>query len=110
MTFEVYQKGLGKVGFTLQAVAVTQDPDNLRDYMRQTRRWAIGLWQTVRRHPPRANLFTAMLTLLLIELITSSLLFFLLPLALIVLACRTWSAARCPGRASVRCTRRSRPT
>ena len=86
MTFEVYQKSLGKVGFTLQAVAVTQDPDNLRDYVRQTRRWAIGLWQTVRRHPPRANLFTAMLTLLLIELITSSVLFFLLPLALIVLA------------------------
>ena len=86
MTFEVYQKRLGKVGFTLQAVAVTQDPDNLRDYVRQTRRWAIGLWQTVRRHPPQANLFTAMLTLLLIELITSSLLFFLLPLALIVLA------------------------
>ncbi len=86
MTFEVYQKGLGKVGFTLRAVAVTQDPDNLRDYVRQTKRWAVGLWQTVRRHPPRANLFTAMLTLLLIELITSSLLFFLLPLALIVLA------------------------
>ena len=86
MTFEVYQKRLGKVGFTLRAVAVTQDPDNLGDYVRQTRRWAIGLWQTVRRHPPQANLFTAMLTLLLIELITSSLLFLLLPLALIVLA------------------------
>jgi hypothetical protein len=86
MTFEVYQKRLGKVGFTLQAVAVTQDPDNLRDYVRQTKRWAIGLWQTVRRHPPQANLFTAMLSLLLIELISSSLLFFLLPLALIVLA------------------------
>ena len=85
MTFEVYQKGLGKVGFSLHAVAVTQDPDNLRDYVRQTRRWAIGLWQTVRRHPPRANLFSGMVTLLLIELVTSSLLFFLLPLALIVL-------------------------
>ena len=86
MTFEVYQKQLGKVGFTLQAVAVTQDPDNLGDYVRQTRRWAIGLWQTVRRHPPRANLFTVMLALLLIELVTSSLLFLLLPPALIVLA------------------------
>jgi biofilm PGA synthesis N-glycosyltransferase PgaC len=86
MTFEVYQKGLGKVGFSLQAVAVTQDPDNLRDYVHQTKRWAVGLWQTVRRHPPQANLFTGMVTLLLIELITSSLLFFLLPLALIVLA------------------------
>ena len=28
MTFEVYQKRLGKVAFTLSAVAVTQDPDN----------------------------------------------------------------------------------
>jgi hypothetical protein len=85
MTFEVYQKRLGKVGFTLHAVAITQDPDNLRDYIRQTKRWAVGLWQTVRRHPPRANLFTAMLVLLLLELITSSVMFFLLPLALLVL-------------------------
>ncbi|HWG63102.1 MAG TPA: glycosyltransferase family 2 protein [Streptosporangiaceae bacterium] len=86
MTFEVYQKDLGKVGFSLAAVAITQDPDNLHDYVRQTKRWALGLWQTVRRHPPRRNLFTAMLTLLLLELVTSSLLFFLLPLALLVLA------------------------
>ena len=85
MTFEVYQKRLGKVGFTLRAVAVTQDPDNFRDYFRQTKRWAVGLWQTVRRHPPRANLFTAMLALLLLELITSSVLFVLLPLVLLVL-------------------------
>jgi len=86
MTFEVYQKRLGKVGFSLGAVAVTQDPDNLRDYVRQTKRWAVGLWQTVRRHPPRANLFTAMLALLLLELVTSSVLFALLPLVLLVLA------------------------
>ncbi len=85
MTFEVYQKRLGKVGFTLGAVAVTQDPDNFGDYVRQTKRWAVGLWQTVRRHPPRANLFTVMLTVLLLELVTSSLLFLLLPLLLTVL-------------------------
>jgi poly-beta-1,6-N-acetyl-D-glucosamine synthase len=85
MTFEVYQKRLGKVGFTLQAIAVTQDPDNLRDYIRQTKRWALGLWQTVRRHPPRTNLFTAMLTIMLIELVTSSLLFLVLPLILVIL-------------------------
>jgi biofilm PGA synthesis N-glycosyltransferase PgaC len=86
MTFEVYQKRLGKVGFNLGAVAVTQDPDNFRDYVRQTKRWAVGLWQTVRRHPPRANLFTAMLALLLLDLVTSSVLFALLPLVLLVLA------------------------
>ena len=85
MTFEVYQKRLGKVGFTLSAVAVTQDPDNFHDYIKQTKRWALGLWQTVRRHPPRPNLFTAMLALLLLELITSSLLFVLLPVIVLVL-------------------------
>ncbi len=86
MTFEVYHKRLGKVGFNLGAVAVTQDPDTLGDYVRQTKRWALGLWQTVRRHPPRANLFTAMLTLLLLELVTASMLFLLLPLLLVILA------------------------
>lgn len=86
MTFEVYQKRLGKVGFTMAAVAVTQDPDNFRDYVRQTKRWSLGLWQTVRRHPPRLNLFTGMLTLLLLELLTSSMIFLLLPLVLVLLA------------------------
>jgi poly-beta-1,6-N-acetyl-D-glucosamine synthase len=85
MTFEVYQKNLGKVAFTLSAVAVTQDPDRLHDYVKQTRRWAIGLWQTVRRHPPRKNLFTVMLALLLLELIVSSAIFLVLPLIVAVL-------------------------
>jgi poly-beta-1,6-N-acetyl-D-glucosamine synthase len=85
MTFEVYQKRLGKVAFTLSAVAVTQDPVTFHDYVRQTRRWAVGMWQTVRRHPPRANLFSAMLAVLLLELITSSTIFVLLPLLVFIL-------------------------
>jgi cellulose synthase/poly-beta-1,6-N-acetylglucosamine synthase-like glycosyltransferase len=85
MTFEIYQKRLGKVGFTLGAVAVTQDPDNFRDYVRQTRRWALGLWQTVRRHGLRPNFFSAMLALLLGELVVSSVVFLLVPVLLLVL-------------------------
>jgi len=86
MTFEIYQKRLGKVAFSLGAVAVTQDPDNLRDYVRQIKRWGLGLWQTVRRHPPRLSLFSAMLTVLLLELLTSSMFFLLLPFLVVVLA------------------------
>jgi poly-beta-1,6-N-acetyl-D-glucosamine synthase len=86
MTFEIYQKRLGKVAFTLDALAVTQDPDNLRDYVRQIKRWGLGLWQTVRRHPPQLSLFSAMLTVLLLELLTSSMFFLLLPLLVLVLA------------------------
>jgi poly-beta-1,6-N-acetyl-D-glucosamine synthase len=85
MTFEVYHHDLGQVAFTLRAVAVTQDPDNFHDYIRQTRRWALGLWQTVRRHPPQLNLFTAMLALSLTELITSCLMFVTLPLLVLIL-------------------------
>jgi poly-beta-1,6-N-acetyl-D-glucosamine synthase len=79
--------GAAKTAYSTEgrAPATAPDPDNLHDYVRQTKRWAIGLWQTVKRHPPRANLFTAMLVLLLLELITSSVLFFLLPPALLVL-------------------------
>lgn len=86
MTFEVYRKRLGRVGFSLSAVAVTQDPDNLRDYVRQMRRWSLGLWQTVRRHRPRFDLFTGMLVLLLCEMLVSSVMFALLPVLLVVLA------------------------
>ncbi|QUH02672.1 glycosyltransferase family 2 protein [Saccharopolyspora erythraea] len=85
MTFEVYQKGLGKVGFTPSAVAVTQEPGTFKDYVRQSKRWSLGLWQTVRLHPPKANLFTAMLGLLLLELLSSSIMIVLLPLLLALL-------------------------
>ncbi|GAA4615525.1 glycosyltransferase family 2 protein [Saccharopolyspora hordei] len=85
MTFEVYQKRLGKVGFTPAAVAATQDPGTFTDYVKQCKRWALGLWQTVRLHPPRCNLFTAMLALLLLEMLTSSTLLVMLPVVVLVL-------------------------
>lgn len=56
MTFEVYRQRLGKVGFSLAGHAATQDPDAFEDYLKQTRRWALGFWQSVRRHRPRADL------------------------------------------------------
>jgi poly-beta-1,6-N-acetyl-D-glucosamine synthase len=86
MTFEVYRKRLGRVGFELDGIAVTQDPDNLRDYTRQTKRWALGLWQTVRRHRLHWNLFSAMLGLLLVELLSASVLLLLLPFIVLILA------------------------
>ncbi len=86
MTFEVYRKKLGQVGFALNAKAVTQDPDTLHDYIRQTKRWALGLWQTVRRHRLHLDLLSAMLFVLLLELLTASLTFLVLPLIVAVLA------------------------
>jgi poly-beta-1,6-N-acetyl-D-glucosamine synthase len=86
MTFEVYRKHLGRVGFTVSAKAVTQDPVAVHDYIRQTRRWALGLWQTVRRHRLHPDLHSAMLCLLLFELVTASLTFLALPVVVVLLA------------------------
>ena len=86
MTFEVYRKHLGRVGFTVSAKAVTQDPDTVHDYIKQTKRWALGLWQTVRRHRLHLDLLSAMLCVLLLELLTASLAFLVLPVIVIVLA------------------------
>ncbi|WP_218164671.1 glycosyltransferase family 2 protein [Lentzea waywayandensis] len=84
MTFEVYRQRLGKVGFSLSAQAATQDPDTFDDYLKQTRRWALGFWQSVRRHRPRFDLFSAMLTLYVLEVLVSSLLLVVAPVLLVL--------------------------
>jgi poly-beta-1,6-N-acetyl-D-glucosamine synthase len=86
MTFEIHAKKLGRIAFHPGARAYTQDPDRYLDYTRQTRRWALGLWQTVRRHRLRASFFTATLLLLLAELLTSSVLYLLLVPVVLLLA------------------------
>lgn len=93
MTFEVHAKRLGRVAFAPGASAYTQDPSRYQDYVRQTSRWALGLWQTVRRHRPRRGLFALMLGILLAELLTSSVLFVLLPLVLLLLGAAELAAA-----------------
>lgn len=86
MTFEVYRQRLGKVAFSLDAKAITQDPDVLRDYVRQMKRWALGFWQTVRRFRPRLDLFTAMVGLFMLELVVASVMMLAVPILALVLA------------------------
>ncbi|WP_417373099.1 glycosyltransferase [Glutamicibacter protophormiae] len=85
MTFEVHAKKLGRVAFhPSAAIAYTQDPDNLRDYTKQVRRWTLGYWQTVRRHGAHFGKFWAVQALYILELISCSLMFLLLlPMALV---------------------------
>ncbi|GAB4080169.1 glycosyltransferase family 2 protein [Modestobacter muralis] len=85
MTFELHAKQLGRVAFSTRARAYTQDPSHYGDYVRQTSRWALGLWQTLRRHRPRRGVFALMLTVLIAELLTSSVLFVVLPLVVLLL-------------------------
>lgn len=78
MTFEVHAKKLGRIAFhPSAAVALTQDPDTLRDYTKQVGRWNLGFWQTVRRHGPHLGTFWAALALFVAELLASSVLMLL---------------------------------
>lgn len=85
MTFEVHAKRLGRIEFhPSAAVAHTQDPDNLRDYVKQVRRWILGFWQTVRRHGLQRGVFGVNLVVFVLELLSSCvLLVLLLPVFLV---------------------------
>jgi cellulose synthase/poly-beta-1,6-N-acetylglucosamine synthase-like glycosyltransferase len=73
MTFEVHSKHLGRIAFNPRAaIAYTQDPDTLAEYSKQAGRWALGFWQTVRRHPWQPRRFWVALWLHVLELITAS--------------------------------------
>lgn len=73
MTFEVHRKKLGRVAFRPgAAIAYTQDPDTLRDYAKQVRRWNLGFWQTLRRHRLGWGRFGLATALFVAELLTSS--------------------------------------
>ncbi|MFB9795563.1 hypothetical protein ACFFON_01310 [Arthrobacter citreus] len=65
---------LGRIEFhPSAALAYTQDPDNLKEYVRQVRCWSLGFWQTVRRHGLHRGHFWAVLLIHIIELVSASL-------------------------------------
>lgn len=82
MTFALHDQHLGRVAFSPGARAYTQDPSTYADYVRQTQRWSLGLWQTVRRHRPHRGVFAVALWLVLAELVSTSALFLALPVGL----------------------------
>ncbi|MBG6059204.1 biofilm PGA synthesis N-glycosyltransferase PgaC [Cryobacterium sp. MP_M5] len=92
MTFEVHAKKLGRIAFHPRAaIAYTQDPDTLRDYTKQLRRWTLGFWQTVRRHGFRYGRFWGALALYVFELITSSIMMLLfIPLLMLSIGATVW--------------------
>jgi poly-beta-1,6-N-acetyl-D-glucosamine synthase len=85
MTFEVHHRRLGKIAFRPAVHAMTQDPDNLRDYYRQVLRWHIGFWQTVRRHGFWFSGFSLALMLFLAEVLLAAVGIVLLVTAVVLL-------------------------
>jgi biofilm PGA synthesis N-glycosyltransferase PgaC len=86
MTFEIHHRRLGKIAFHPRvAVAYTQDPVLLSDYVRQVRRWALVLWQTVRRHGFfHGGFFWGSLTVCVVELTLNCLILASVPVLLTI--------------------------
>ena len=84
MTFEIHANKLGRIAFHPGcAIAYTQDPDTVGDYLEQIRRWTLGYWQTVRKHGLlHVGKFWAMLTLQIIELLSWAVGLLIMPLLL----------------------------
>ena len=81
MTFEIHAKSLGRIAFNPRsAIARTQDPDTLRDYSKQTKRWSLGFWQTLFRHGFRVRLFFIVTWLSVLELVVATLMLVVAPL------------------------------
>lgn len=82
MTFEIHSKRLGQVAFDPRVGrAYTQDPDSLKEYIKQMSRWNLGFWQTFLRHRFQLRVFWIALVVFAFEVVVSSvLLLALLPL------------------------------
>ena len=50
VTIQVHHKNLGKIVYQEDAIVHTQDPRNIRDYIKQMYRWDTGMWQVVKKY------------------------------------------------------------
>jgi biofilm PGA synthesis N-glycosyltransferase PgaC len=49
-TIQIHRKKLGKIIYQPKALVFTQDPSNLRSYIKQTYRWDVGAWQVGKKY------------------------------------------------------------
>jgi biofilm PGA synthesis N-glycosyltransferase PgaC len=49
-TFLIHRQNLGRIVYTPQAVVITQDPQTLKDFLKQIDRWYTGFWQCLRKN------------------------------------------------------------
>jgi poly-beta-1,6-N-acetyl-D-glucosamine synthase len=49
-TIQIHRKQMGKIIYQPKALVYTQDPSNLRSYIKQMYRWDIGAWQVGKKY------------------------------------------------------------
>lgn len=67
LAFQIRRRKLGRIAHYPDIFAYSQDPSNLGDYWRQTRRWTIGFWQTIKYWKVWPSWFWANLSLYILE-------------------------------------------
>jgi poly-beta-1,6-N-acetyl-D-glucosamine synthase len=85
MTFELHRKKLGKIGYTNKIIGVTQDPYNLKDYIKQVQRWNVGFFQTYKRNGVWPSFFWFSTTSYIFELYSYALFIALMPILISIL-------------------------
>lgn len=93
ITLQVHRKKLGNIVFIPKAVNFTQDPQTLRDFIRQNQRWQRGFFQGVKKHHIGLRFQKIDISLgfqMLQAVIFLVLLFFIWPL--IILTTHNWMA------------------
>jgi cellulose synthase/poly-beta-1,6-N-acetylglucosamine synthase-like glycosyltransferase len=92
LTVQVHRRRLGKIGFAKDAIAYTQDPQLISDYVGQITRWHSGTWQVMRRHklPLGGQRIDAEFALLVGEGLIYSTLMMLFPLLLALSPGAVW--------------------
>ncbi|MBI2984089.1 MAG: glycosyltransferase family 2 protein [Candidatus Kerfeldbacteria bacterium] len=96
MTFEVHHKRLGKVVYNPAATIIDQEPYNLRDFIRQVRRWYVGFWQTVWRHGVWPSWFWFTMAAFTLEMFLFAVFLSLLPVVFVMLAVNSFAPIQFP--------------
>ena len=86
LTVQVHRKRLGRIAYAAGAIAHTQDPRRIAEYVGQMTRWYSGTWQVMRLHrvPFGGQRIDAEFALLLAEGLAYSVFTLLLPLLTMV--------------------------
>ena len=80
LAFQVHKKKLGLHAYAPKAIAISQDPGNLKDYWKQLRRWNLGFYQTIKYWKIWPSFFWLSMGILSLEVILSAIFILLLPI------------------------------
>ncbi|MCL6479060.1 MAG: glycosyltransferase [Peptococcaceae bacterium] len=86
LTIQIYRRKLGRILYDAKLLVDSHNPQNLKNFYMQVRRWYIGFWQNVRKHSMMKKLSPIDLEvgIFLLESVVTGLLLLLIPSAILL--------------------------